>query len=139
MVNRLELHSLAKIRVKEAKVLLDNGHFEGAYYLLGYAVECALKACIAKQIKRHDFPDKKTVDESYTHKLEPLIRLAGLEIRLTEETKTNNKLATNWTIVKDWKEESRYRSSISEKTARDFYSAVTARKNGILAWIKKLW
>jgi len=33
----------------------------GAYYLMGYAIECAFKAAISKQIKEHDFPDKKLV------------------------------------------------------------------------------
>ncbi len=35
------------------------GMWEGTYYLAGYAVECALKACIAKQIIAEDFPDKE--------------------------------------------------------------------------------
>ena len=30
-----------------------------AYYLCGYAVDGRLKACIAKQTRRYDFPDKK--------------------------------------------------------------------------------
>jgi hypothetical protein len=47
-MNRNDLQNLSRLREKEAKVLLDNGCFAGAYYLLGYAVECALKACIAK-------------------------------------------------------------------------------------------
>jgi hypothetical protein len=56
-MNRADLQALADLRVKEATILLDANCFEGAYYLLGYAIECALKACIAKQIKQHDFPD----------------------------------------------------------------------------------
>lgn len=139
MLNRLELQSLAKKRVREAKVLLDNGHFEGAYYLLGYAVECAFKACIAKQIKRNDFPDKKVVDKSYTHELRTLFDLSGLKIHFEKEIKTNSQLEKNWATIKDWSEESRYRSSIPEPKVRDFYLAVTARKNGILTWIKKSW
>jgi len=39
-MNRVDLQKLSRIRVKEAKVLLDNGYFNGAYYLLGYSVEC---------------------------------------------------------------------------------------------------
>ena len=35
--------------------------WDAAYYMIGYCVECALKACIAKQIRRFDFPDKKLV------------------------------------------------------------------------------
>jgi len=68
-MNRHDLRELALIRLREARVLLKNGNYEGAYYLCGYVVECGLKACIAKQTRRYDFPDKKTVDESYTHDL----------------------------------------------------------------------
>jgi len=46
---------------------------DGAYYLAGYAVECALKACIAKKTQRHEFPDKRRVDASHTHNLIQLL------------------------------------------------------------------
>ena len=45
---------------------------DGAYYLAGYAIECALKACIAKATRRYDFPDRKKVDASHTHDLREL-------------------------------------------------------------------
>jgi len=47
-VNRRDLQALSRIRLTEAKALLRLGHYDGAYYLAGYAAECALKACIAK-------------------------------------------------------------------------------------------
>jgi hypothetical protein len=47
-MNRNDFQKISRLRVKEAKALLDNGYPAGAYYLMGYAVECALKACIAK-------------------------------------------------------------------------------------------
>jgi HEPN domain-containing protein len=66
-VNRKDLQFLARARLTEARALLDAGHPDGAYYLAGYAVECALKACIAKATQRHEFPDKKKRGrESYT-------------------------------------------------------------------------
>jgi hypothetical protein len=46
--------------------------------LAGYSVECGLKACVAKQIREHDFPDRQFVLDSYTHDLNRLIGLAGL-------------------------------------------------------------
>lgn len=138
-MNRAELQNLAKIRVKEAKILLDNRYFEGAYYLLGYAIECALKACIAKQMKRYDFPDKRLVNDSYTHNLEKLLDISGLKIQYQKEIKINRQLELNWAIVKDWSEESRYLTNIPESKVRHFYLAVTARKGGVLTWIKKLW
>jgi HEPN domain-containing protein len=57
-VDRRDLQELSKVRLKEAKALLDLGLYDGAYYLAGYAVECALKAGIAKETRRHQFPDK---------------------------------------------------------------------------------
>jgi hypothetical protein len=60
-MNRNELQKISRLRVKEAKVLLDNGYAPGAYCLMGYAVECVLKACIAKKTKRYDCPDHKQV------------------------------------------------------------------------------
>jgi HEPN domain-containing protein len=48
LVDRQDLQELSRVRLKEATALLKLGLFDGAYYLAGYAVECALKACIAK-------------------------------------------------------------------------------------------
>ena len=56
--------------------MLQLGLFDGAYYLAGYAVECALKACIAKGTLRGEFPDKKRVDSSYSHNLRELFKVA---------------------------------------------------------------
>lgn len=77
-MNRKELQALSRIRLAEARALLGSGHFSGAYYLAGYAMECAFKACIARQTLRHDFPDKKRVDASYTHNLKELVAAAEL-------------------------------------------------------------
>ena len=49
-MNRTDLQQPALTRLAEAKALLAAGFPAGAYYLAGYAVECALKACIAKDV-----------------------------------------------------------------------------------------
>ena len=41
-MNRADLQAMAEERVKDAKALLDGGRWEFAYYVSGYAVECAL-------------------------------------------------------------------------------------------------
>src|SRR5271157_3191242 len=79
LVDRKDLQELSKGRLKEARALLKLGLFDGAYYLAGYAVECALKACIAKGTGRGEFPDKKKVDSSHSHNLRDLIKVAGLD------------------------------------------------------------
>src|SRR5436190_20323748 len=96
-MNRNDLRRLSRIRLKEARALLEAKCFDGAYYLCGYAVECALKACIAKRTRRHDFPDKKTVADSYSHNLVNLVGVAGLTALLNEEVARDSVFAGDWT------------------------------------------
>ena len=138
-MNRKEFQRLSSLRVKEAKSLLDQGHFAGAYYLAGYSVECAMKACIAKQTQRYDFPDKKFINDSYTHDLKRLLVTAGLGQAFATDESANDELARNWVIVKDWSQDTRYQYAVQDKVARDLYSAITSRKNGVLSWLKKRW
>ena len=70
-MNRIDLQNLANVRLAEvASSLLLAGHPNGAYYLAGYSVECALKAVIASQTQLHDFPDKQRAIDSFVHDLE---------------------------------------------------------------------
>jgi len=65
-----EFQQLARMRLKDARVLLRSGNTEAAFYLTGVAVECAVKACIAKNTRRHDFPpNQSAVWDIYTHDL----------------------------------------------------------------------
>jgi hypothetical protein len=134
-MNRNDLRRLSRIRLKEARALLKARCFDGAYYLCGYAVECALKACIAKNTKRHDFPDKKLVNDSYSHNLTALVVVAGLNALLLQEMNQDPAFAFNWTTLKDWSEERRYRLN-SEQEARDLYRSVTGRQHGVMQWIR---
>jgi hypothetical protein len=138
-MNRTDLQKIADTRVEDANVLLAASRFDGADYLAGYALECALKSCIAKQIREHDFPDRKLVNDSYVHDLEKLLNISGIKQLHQEEITVNKGFESNWTIVKDWSEESRYEHSIGEPVARDFLSAVTDPMNGVLTWLKKHW
>jgi len=138
-MNRADLQKVSMMRQREARALLDAGHFPGSFYLMGYAVECALKACFTKQIKRHDFPDKKLINDAYTHNLEHLVKTAGLEDDFKEDKEVNPSLELNWTTVKDWSESKRYDVDITQTQARDLYLACTAPKNGVLPWIRKRW
>ena len=134
---RRDFQVLCGLRAKEAEILVRNRQELGAYYLGGYAVECALKACIAKKTKRHEFPPKKDyVEKIYSHKLEALLKLAGLEKQLEEDMKHNSALAANWGVVKLWNESSRYiRSGLRGK---DLFTAI-AGTDGVLPWIRQRW
>lgn len=130
-MNRSDLQKLTKLRVREAQVLLNSQCYEGAYYLLGYAIECAFKACIAKQTKRYDFPNKNLANSIYTHDLNTLLKFSGLEQEHRKESKSNPNFELNWTIVKDWKEDARYSIGITRDQAETLRSAILSRKDGI--------
>ena len=136
-MNKTELENITAIRIKEAEILLMADCYQGAYYLAGYALECALKACIAKQVKEFDFPDKKLANDSYTHKLADLVITAGLKQKLAEQEKQNKEFKLNWSVVIEWSEESRYECAIEKKKAHDLFNAITDNESGILPWLKK--
>jgi HEPN domain-containing protein len=106
-VNRRDLQALSRVRLAEAKALLNLGHWDGAYYLAGYAVECALKACIAKDTQRHEFPDRRRVESSHTHDLRALVRVANLEDSLANRLKMDKAFEENWGTAQAWSEQSR--------------------------------
>ena len=77
---RADFQQLAEERLLEAKALLDLRKWDGAYYLAGYAVELALKACIIKTLMPTDaFPDKEFSRNCYTHSIDKLLGLARQE------------------------------------------------------------
>jgi HEPN domain-containing protein len=119
--------------------LLQLGLFDGALYLAGYAVECGLKACIAKDTRRGEFPDKRRVERSHTHDLLQLIKVAELEEACQEEAGKDLVFQNNWElVVRSWSEQSRYRR-YGEGDARALISAVNDRRHGVFTWIKRHW
>lgn len=136
-MNKAELEKLAAIRIKESEILLAADCYQGAYYLAGYALECTLKACIAKQVKEFDFPDKKLANDCYTHNLSDLIITAGLKQKLAEQEKQNREFKLNWAVVNKWSEKSRYECDIKKQDAHDLFTAIIDNESGILPWLKK--
>jgi HEPN domain-containing protein len=137
-MNRAELQELSRTRIREAKVLYDSGEYSGAYYLAGYAVECALKACIAKSTQQYDFPDKDRAQKSYSHKPQDLIKVAELYDDLEQDMRSNQLLATSWTIVTEWSEQSRYEFR-SPAEAAALLVSVSRSTSGVLPWIEARW
>src|ERR1700730_17348085 len=115
-------------QIERAKALLRMKYPDGAYYRAGYAVECALKACIAKATLRHDFPERKRVDDSHTHNLEKLMKLANLEEAWFERMRTDSVFRDCWDLVQSWSEQSRYRRSTLE-AAKGLLNAVDNKKH----------
>lgn len=92
---RRDFQRLAAVRAREALILKRSGSALGAYYLAGLAVECALKACIAKSTRRFEFPNKKRAEDAWKHDLGGLLLLAGMKDQLDAELNRDNSFAVH--------------------------------------------
>lgn len=135
MITRSELRKLVERRLKDAHVLMGGRRYESAYYIAGYAVECAIKACIAKQFRRNTIPDKKLVNETYLHDFERLLKAAGLWDQLQKDVMTSPDLGSSWNVIKDWKPEVRYLTDKTKLDAHDLIDAIENPNDGILQWL----
>jgi HEPN domain-containing protein len=136
-VNRKDLQRLANLRLREAQVLFRAKQYSGAYYLAGYAVECALKACIARSFQRHEFPNRKKVVDCWTHNLKALLQLADLEDSCALLAQADPAFRDSWRLTLEWSEQSRYQI-IPEKNCRDFLNAII-NQHASMPWIKRRW
>lgn len=137
-MNRSGFQRIAELRLRESKALLEAGCADGAYYLAGYAVECALKACLAKRTQEHDFPEREARDY-YSHNLERLLGFAKLKIDLEQAMLASSAMKTSWAILQSWSEESRYEQGKTEQEARDLLAAIEDRTGGLLPWLRQRW
>jgi hypothetical protein len=144
-LNQAELRQLSQERVKDAKILLDGGRWEFAFYVAGYAVECALKSCVLARMIHTGWVfdnDVKKIDECRTHEFMSLVTIAGmrdeLNTRLRLSVTAGDAFVANWDVAKSWSVSTRYESK-SEAQARELYSAITDEPDGVLIWIRSFW
>jgi HEPN domain-containing protein len=139
---RAELKELAGTRLKEAKVLLDCGLYDGSRYLAGYVVELSLKARICRLLDIDKYPEEGEISRSFKiHNLDVLLRLAGLQHKFEQATSGNHSLLTNWSLVTEWKEDFRYDpvGSSKKEQAQEIIAALEDKNDGIFTWIKRYW
>ena len=132
---RGDFQVLTRTRLREAKVLSRAGLYDGAYYLGGLAIETALKSCTARATRRYEFPDRNRVNRAYTHDLDELLRLAGLESTLKSSPPV---VRASWATVRSWTIETRYYSGRLKADVHNFLDAAAGR-DGVLRWLKQFW
>ena len=97
---------------------------------------------ICKILDMDKYPDTGEISRAFkTHKLDDLIKLAGLDKKFTEEKKKNFTLYTNWSIVTKWSENYRYNpiGTNLKQSTKDIIEALEEPKDGVFTWIVKWW
>jgi hypothetical protein len=122
---RIELLELARARIREAKLLYNKRSYDGAAYLCGYGVEFSLKARICKHQRWPDFPSKdnefKGKENLKTHNFNRLLEFTGIAPKI----RTN--CVTEWSALKDWSPDYRYKPIGSAKQ-KDVLIMITSAK-----------
>ncbi|MEZ6072144.1 MAG: HEPN domain-containing protein [Pirellulales bacterium] len=142
MKSRIDWQCLALRRLKDAEALLDNGRWHAAYYLAGYAVECALKSCILRFVENTPeiiFEDKRYSEKCWKHDFGELVKQADLEEDRKLRIENNPGFAGYWGIASRWTEISRYDTNVTEPQANDLYEAISHDPDGVLQWLQIHW
>src|ERR1043166_5785989 len=122
MIAKADLLKIARNKLKDAQILLDNRRYSSAIYLAGYAVELALKyrMCWLYRFK-HGFPENATEFNTYLPTSSGLLRTTITSIRQIkihdldkllffsgEEIPIKTHFATEWAEVSSWTHLDRY-------------------------------
>lgn len=137
-LTKIDLQKLADAKAEDAILLFRNERYSNAFYLGGYAVEFALKACIAGRIEANTIPDKKFITSIFVHDLPNLMGVAGLNGDLKGKEDNDPIFHANWGIVSKWSEHRRY-DVADRSTTQFFLEAIINPDHGVLPWIKTYW
>ncbi len=129
---------MAQSKLDAGNALAKFRKWSNAYYLAGYTIELALKACVARQISADTLPEKRLINGVYTHEIDKLIGLAGLKVELKNRSDENSLFAANWAICSEWSPDVRYQDRTPTETTQ-LLNAISNNENGVLPWIKKYW
>lgn len=151
MTNPEEILKLATQRLEEAKILYQNGMYDGAFYLAGYSVELTLKAKICERLGIPNLFDEANTDTNSikgiseirktlkTHNLFTLLIFSGLKNKFDNDKAVSKELAkANSLLFNAWDENARYKPC-GHMLDKDVEKLITllSGDNGILVWITK--
>lgn len=137
LLSRTSLQKAASVKIEDARLLFAHRRFSNAYYLYGYGVELALKACIARQIVAETIPDSSVLKGFLDHNFGRLIGLSGLSKPLKVQRR-DPEFDSRWSIVSEWSVDSRY-DMIDVVTATAMTDAVENAAHGVFPWLKQFW
>jgi len=108
MISSPELNKISRARIRDARLLLKNGSYDGSLYICGYAIEIALKAVICKNLALSGIPhtneEFSNIARLKTHNLEELLKQVPTYIG----NKVKSVYLADWSIVLQWNPEMRY-------------------------------
>jgi hypothetical protein len=138
MKSQSEIKKLAKQKLEAAKCLLENEHYDDAFYLAGYSVELYLKAMICKTLGVDSFFSFDKISKEHyrpfkIHDYEVLLVFSGIYSAF-QTAMSEPEFAKTWDVVEKWNENWRYASDLDKGRVKLFVNASEI----ICSWIQKL-
>lgn len=131
--------SLARDEMAAAVAMISARLWKQAYNHAGIAVECALKCYIMKKEGLNRWPTRHERRELYTHDLENLLEIAGLEDNFNDDLSSANPSnhARAWMIIKDWNIKMRYHvpDAFPQAVAESAVEAISGME--LVKWLLK--
>jgi len=138
---------ISKTRLKTVQILIDGKDWDGSAYMMGYVLECALKAVICKTLHLISYPEytrNAKVDNYFmTHQFDQLLTPSGMENIFSARGKKD--IFRNWSEFTqeyqgDWTA-MRYnidrQKQFDEIKVKKMYNNLTGKPYGIITVIKK--
>ncbi len=140
-----ELKKVANIRLRTVRILIKAEDWDGAAYMMGYVLECALKAAVCKALHLKKYPDLKSSTTSekinrffMTHEFDVLLTVSGLEdifgydgLGFNSWSGFTQEYKGIWTGM-------RYDiGSWDKKKTKNIYNFLVGRKEGLLSLIER--
>ena len=144
MADHKDLQTISKIRLKTVELLMKGRDWDAAAYMMGYSLECTLKAVICKTLHLTGYPNSKDKISQFfrTHEFDVLLTLSGMEdlfgyngVGFSNWSGFTQEYKGQWTAM-------RYDlGSWDEAKIKRVYTNLTEKKNGILSLIEgnKRW
>src|SRR3989344_1983318 len=126
MISSPELNKISRARIRDARLLLKNGSYDGSLYICGYAIEVALKAVICKNLCLSGIPhtseEFSNIARIKTHNLEELLKQVPTPI----STKIKSYYLADWSTILQWNTEMRYSPIKGKKLKKQANGAINS-------------
>ncbi|MCX6706039.1 MAG: hypothetical protein NTV24_02950 [Candidatus Woesebacteria bacterium] len=147
MATGKELQKITQARLKTVKILIKNKDWEGAAYMMGYVLECSLKAAICSTLKLSIYPEKVKEENIakyfMTHNFLQLVVVSGLQGVFSSEGPA--KAWQNWSVFTleyqgNWTEMRYDPNRIwDEFKLKKLFKALVTSRNAIIKEVRKKW
>lgn len=143
MANCSELKKIARARLRSAALLMRGKDWDGAAYMLGYVLECALKSAACKALRLEEYPERTRNDKAnaffMTHNFDQLLIVSGMSdiFHLQNEPQafenwsefTQNFQGDKWPAMRY---DITHQAKFDEKRVIQLYGNLAAKPHGIL-------